>query len=311
MYSWPQMKRTVTEFVKSCSSCLRNKHFNPVKTNSTVTSTPIRPFDVVSIDTVGPFPLSGNGNRYAVTMQCDFTKYIILAPITDKSATTMAKAVVEKCILTYGPMKSIKTDQGTEFKAVFDEVCKLLNVTHTCSTAYHPETIGALERNHRCLNEYLRIFCNERNTDWDEWLPYYSLCYNTTPSPDHNYTPFELLFARNANNPKFITHNISPLYNYEAYDKEMKFKLQVAHKNVLKAIQKTKEKRTEILNKNKKQEEINIDDIVYLKLENRNKLDQVNEGPYRVVKTTFSNATLINSKNKISEVHKSRLVKFK
>ena len=126
----------------------------------------------MSIDTVGPFSLTENGNRYAVTMQCNLTKFVIIVHITDESSSTIAKAVVQNCILNFGPMKGIKTDQGREYNGVFDEVCKLLSINHVCATAYHPQTIGALERNHRCLNEYLRIFCNETNTD-------------------HNYTPFE------------------------------------------------------------------------------------------------------------------------
>lgn len=46
----------------------------------------------------GAFSLTEHGNRYAVSMQCDFSKYIIMAPIPDKSATTIAKAVLENCI---------------------------------------------------------------------------------------------------------------------------------------------------------------------------------------------------------------------
>ena len=225
----------------------------------------------------------------------------------------MARAVVEKCILTFGQIAKIKTDQGTEFKAVFDEVCRTLQITHSCSAAYHPQTIGALERNHRCLNEYLRIFCNERTNDWDNWMPYYSFCYNTTSNLEHNYTPFELLFARKSNIFEFMPSEINPFYNHESYNSEMKYRLQVAHTQVLDTIQKTKERRTLELNKKIKtdSENINIGDIVYLALENRTKLDQVNDGPYKVVNTNVSNATIVNDKNKRLEVHKSRLIKFR
>lgn len=156
----------------------------------------MNPFNVVSIDTVGPFSLTERGNRYAVSMQCDFSKFIIMVPIPDKSSRTIAQAVLENCILNFGPMQFIKTDQGTEYKGVFDELCNLLNINHKCSTAYHPQTIGALERNHRCLNEYLRIFTNEARNNWDDWMPFYSFAYNTTPNLEHNYTPFELVFGK-------------------------------------------------------------------------------------------------------------------
>lgn len=113
----------------------------------TKTTIPTKVFDVVAIDTIGPFTIGEKGNRYAVTIQCDLSKYIIAIPIPDKSADTIARAVVEGCILIYGPMKATRSDQGTEYKGVFDSVCKLLNINHTLATAYHPQTLGALERN--------------------------------------------------------------------------------------------------------------------------------------------------------------------
>lgn len=311
IYFWHNMKKMITDFVKNCTQCKLNKHFTQVKIPAVVTTTPIKPFEVVSIDTVGPFPLSENGNRYAVSMQCDFTKFVILVPIPDKTATTMAKAVVEKCILIFGPMTKIKTDQGTEFKAVFDEVCQTLQITHICSTAYHPQTIGALERNHRCLNEYLRNFCNNRTNDWDDWLAYYCFSYNTTPNLEHNYTPFELIFGKKLNTLEVVQNKITPIYNHESYEKEMKYRLQIAHAQVLNAIQKTKTKRTHKLNENIRNTDINVGDTVYLAQENRTKLDQVNTGPYKVVNTTASNATIMNNQNKCIEVHKSRIIKFK
>lgn len=199
LYSWINMRKSIADYVKSCKECKENKHFIPIKPKTIVTTTPTKPFNIVSIDTVGPFQYTNNRNRYAVTIQCDFSKYIIVIPIPDKSSTTIARAVIEKCILIFGPMIGIKTDQGTEYKGVFDEVCNLLQINHICSAAYHPQTIGALERNHKCLNEYLRIFSNDNQNDWDEWMNYYSFSYNTTPNIEHGYTPFEIVFGKRPN----------------------------------------------------------------------------------------------------------------
>lgn len=207
-------------------------------------------------------------------------------------------------------MKSIKTDQGTEYKGVFDEICKLLNINHTCSTAYHPQTIGALERNHRCLNEYLRIFSNESKSDWDEWIPHYCFSYNTTPSADHEYTPFELIFGRKCNDIQFLaTQKIDPLYNHDSYNHELRYRLQIAHSKVLQKIVKSKTLRTNRMNENIKTTPINIGDLVFLKSENNYKLDQVHSGPYKIIKLTDSNATIQNDKKTV-EVHKSRLLKL-
>lgn len=311
LYSWPNMKKIITTYVKSCEKCKHNKHFISIKPKTVITTTPVKPFNIVSIDTVGPFSYSNNRNRYAVTIQCDFSKYIIVIPIPDKSATTIAKAVIEKCILVYGPMIGIKTDQGTEYKGVFDEVCNLLQINHICSTAYHPQTIGALERNHKCLNEYLRIFSNDFKNDWDEWMNYYSFSYNTTPNIEHGFTPFEILFGKKSNTLDILQNNCKPdpLYNIGSYERELKFRLQTIHAIVHKSIEQTKMKRTNDYNSNIIETNLKIGDKVYLKLENRSKLDPLYSGPYIITALTTCNATIANGNRNSIEVHKSRLVK--
>lgn len=312
LYSWPDMKKTITAFVKACSLCKVNKHYPTVKTKCIVTTTPMNPFNVVSIDTVGPFSLTERGNRYAVSMQCDFSKFIIMVPIPDKSSRTIAQAVLENCILNFGPMQFIKTDQGTEYKGVFDELCNLLNINHKCSTAYHPQTIGALERNHRCLNEYLRIFTNEARNNWDDWMPFYSFAYNTTPNLEHNYTPFELVFGKPITRFEIIKSDskIDPLYNHDSYVKELKYRMQIAHKKVYDIINKNKDKRTTSINEKILPTRIKIGDTVFLKNENRNKLDSTFLGPYTIENFNETNACIINSTNGRLVVHKSRLLKI-
>lgn len=108
-----------------------------------------------------------------------------------------------------------------------NQICNMLQIKQKFSTAYHPQTIGSLERNHRCLNEYLRSFVNEHQSDWDEWLKFYAFNYNTTPHTDHGFTPHELVFGNKAKLPQdLFNREKDPVYNFEQYSKEFKFKLQ-------------------------------------------------------------------------------------
>lgn len=206
-------------------------------------------------------------------------------------------------------MKFIKTDQGTEYKGVFDEVCRLLQINHACSTAYHPQTIGALERNHKCLNEYLRIFTNERKDDWDDWLSFHCFCYNTTPNIQHDFTPFELIFGKRCNTFEFCSNVIEPLYNFDSYQKELKFRLRVTHHNVMQTMNKEKIKRTNIANNKITQTDLKLGDAVYLHKENRHKLDAVYSGPFVIKTLNLPNAIIIDKDNKQQQVHISRLIK--
>lgn len=114
------------------------------------------------VDTVGPLEISEAGNRYLLTAVCNFSKFLISVPIPNKEAKTVATAIVDNVVLAHGPPKSIVTDLGTEFKnQVLSEIFSLLNVNHNFSTAYHHETLGTVERNHRTFNEYLRAYLKE------------------------------------------------------------------------------------------------------------------------------------------------------
>lgn len=305
------MKKSIAKYVNSCDQCARNKYQKHVKEPMQQTTTPANAFEVVSIDTVGPFTKSANNNRYAITLQCDLTKYIAIIPISEKDANTVARAIVNEFILRYGPMKYIKTDLGTEYKnQVFEEVCKYLKIKHLFATVAHPETIGALERNHKCLNEYLRSFVNDTRDDWDSWIPYYVYCYNTTPNSVHKYTPFELVFGKTSDIPaEFPNKKPDPIYNHDLYSKELKFRLQTSIAKAKQHIINSKITRTTKENTNREPLDVRIGDKVLVEVTQRRKMDPLYEGPYTVVEISNTNCKL-KSNNRNIEVHKNKLRKL-
>lgn len=119
---------------------------------------------------------------------------------------------------------------GTEFKnQVLTELCTLLKVELITSTPHHHQTLGTVERSHRTLNEYLRSYISTDKSDWDEWLKYFTYCYNTTPSTSHGYCPFELVYGKIPNEWEFLQNDtVDPFYNIDAYAKEVKYRLQSA-----------------------------------------------------------------------------------
>lgn len=314
-YYWTNMKSTITNYVKNCISCKQNKH--RIRTNEEFvhTTTPARVFDLISIDIVGPFTKSLNGNRYALTVQCDLSKYVvIITPLVDKQATTLAKAFVETFILIYGCPKSIKTDMGTEYKnEIFDNVCKILSIDQKFATAYHPQTVGSLERNHRFLNEYLRHFIGEARDDWDSWLPYYTFCYNTSPHIDHEFTPFELVFGKNVNIPTSFKQSsgIDPVYNHKNYYAELKFRIQKSTIKAKEMLDKNKIIRIQNQVKIANPIDVNINYKVWLKIENRRKLDPVYSGPFKVTELKHPNIKIKHCTSGESQiVHKNRIVNY-
>ena len=103
---------------------------------------------------------------------------------------------------------------------------KIQNIT---STAH--QTLRTVERSHRTFNEYVRSYISVEKNDWDEWIHYFTYCFNTTPSVVHGYCPYELVFGKIPQGlHTFNTiDRVEPLYNVEDYSKEIKYKLEIAY----------------------------------------------------------------------------------
>lgn len=106
-----------------------------------------------------------------------------------KEAKSIVKPITEHLILKYGIFRNpIFTNE------LMKEIRDLLRIEHKFSTPAHHETLGAVERNNRVLNEYFLISVSDDN--WTEWIPYYSFAYNIIPHVDTNYSPFELISGK-------------------------------------------------------------------------------------------------------------------
>jgi len=83
-----------------------------------------------------------------------------------QTADEVSLTFLRYVILHYGIPNSIVTDQGSQFMSDnFKRLFKILKLNKLSTTAYHPESNGALERTHKTVTEYLRCFCKPCNND--------------------------------------------------------------------------------------------------------------------------------------------------
>ena len=93
----------------------------------------------------------------------------------------------------HGLPKQIVSDRGSVFdNKFFASVCELLGVSHTMSTAYHPQTDGQTERSNRTLEDMLRAFVSPSQDDWDLKLPCCEFAVNNAWNAATGSTPFFL-----------------------------------------------------------------------------------------------------------------------
>ena len=147
------------------------------------------------MDIIGPFPKTAKGNMYVLIIGDYFTKWVKAYPMSDMEATTVAKCLYD-FICRFGAPDMLHTDQGRNFEsALISELCKLLGITKTRTTPYHPQSNGMIEHFNRTLLSMLSTVLGEEGENWEVALPAVMLAYHSSPYQTHQ-SPFMLTFGR-------------------------------------------------------------------------------------------------------------------
>ncbi len=202
-FFWPSMKSDVAKFCKSCHACQIAGKPNQIPPPAPLKPIPVlgEPFERILIDCVGPLPKTKSGNSYLLTLMCASTRFPEAIPLHSIKAHTIVKAVVKFCT-TFGMPKHIQSDQGTNFMSnVFAKVMKQLAIKHQVSSAYHPQSQGAIERFHQTLKSMLRTFCVEHEKEWDEHIPLLLFAVRNTTQASLGFSSSELVFGHTVRGP--------------------------------------------------------------------------------------------------------------
>lgn len=309
-YYWPNLEKDVRNYIGKCDKCQTQKYTKFVKEPLTITTTASSSFEKVFLDLIGPLDRDDQGNTYILTLQCEITKYVEAYPLKTKTTQEVARAFAENFILRYGIPREIATDRGSEFiSGTMRELCNILKVNQLMSTAYHHESIGSLENTHKMLGSYLRIQTNNNPSSWSSWVQYWCFSYNTTVHTETRYTPFELVFGQVCRLPNSLSNSVQPLYNYENYPLEFKYRLQRAQSDARKNLLNSKILRKKKFDQHIKPFSYKKGDKLYLKNETGSKLDSLYTGPYEVVLDNQPNVTIVKDGKEII-VHKNRTKPF-
>lgn len=129
-YYWPSLKNDVQYFIQNCCSCqIRKPVRQKTRQPMTLTDTPGRAFDKLSMDIVGLMPTSKLGNNYILIIQDLLTKYSIGVPLQQAPSVEVADAFIKNLICKFGSPKGILTDQDAAFLSVLIKaVAKFISI---------------------------------------------------------------------------------------------------------------------------------------------------------------------------------------
>jgi len=151
--------------------------------------------EVLHVDLTGPH-VNSQGYRYIMTACDSFTRFVIAVPLRNKTALSVARALVHEVVLRFGIPSKILTDLGGEFQnELWREMCQLLDITRLRTTAYSPSTNGKIERWHRSFHSVMAKVVDSRQKKWVEFLPFVTAAYNSTVHGVTSFSPFSFLVA--------------------------------------------------------------------------------------------------------------------
>lgn len=202
-FFWPGLKNSVSKYCNSCHVCQMASKPNQKIPPAPLCPIPVvdDPFDRLIIDCVGPLPKGKAGHQYIFTIMCATTRFVEAIPLRTLRAKVVVKELLKFCT-TFGLPRIIQSDQGSNFTSkVFRQALGMLGIGHQMSSAYHPESQGALERFHQTLKAMLRRYCIETGRDWAEGLPYLMFATRETVQESLGFSPAELVFGHTMRGP--------------------------------------------------------------------------------------------------------------
>ncbi len=127
---------------------------------------PAGPIDVVRIDLL-QLQRSIQGSTYVLVCFDHFSRFTALAPLPNKSATTVDHAIVSNLFNRFTSPPVFLSDNGKEFKSqVLRDIYTQFHIKQTFITSHHPLSNGLVERTNRRVFEILRSLARHLQETW-------------------------------------------------------------------------------------------------------------------------------------------------
>lgn len=196
-FTWPKMRADVNKYVRSCQTCAHHKPEQKAAAGFMGTRPTIdKPWQMISLDFMGPYPRSKNGYSYLLTV-CDyFSKYVVLCPMRTATSKALCQFVENQIFCVYGVPQFLICDNGVQMRSKnFQALCDTYH-TKICYTAnYHPNADPA-ERYNKIVKTMIASYLSSNHKEWDKNIASIGCAIRTSKSETTGFTPFFINFGR-------------------------------------------------------------------------------------------------------------------
>ena len=185
-YTWPGLWNFITEFCKSCKTCMCSKSqcHQPYGLLKQL-PIPEQPWNSISMDFIEQLPKLSGYTAILVVVDC-LTKQAIFITLAD-----LTKLFVLHVFSKHGVLSHVMSNWGSKFVShFFRSLRKALDMRLHFTSGYHPEGNGQMEQTNQTLEQYLRVYSNYQQDNWLDLLPLAEFAYNNAPSMTTGIFPF-------------------------------------------------------------------------------------------------------------------------
>ena len=190
------------------------------------------PWQHLSVDFVGPLPITKSQFKYLLTVKDTFTGYLEAFPTRNMLSSTVAKIFSDQLFSRFGFPESIHTDRGSNFtSSLLQEVCQMFNIRLTHTPPYNQRS-NPVERAHRDLKASLTALCAGKPHTWEQHLPTALFAQRIAVSQVTGFSPFYLMFGRQ---PRCPLDLLDPLPSPHLFESDVVRDMSIPWREALKA----------------------------------------------------------------------------
>lgn len=189
----------IHQYIKGCDTC------RCAKPSNENTQAPIGKFrdptatgQMLSIDLVGPWPVSKYGYKYIFVVIDCFSKYVWTKPLRRMTTQSVTDFLVESVFPNNGCPRIILSDNGTQFtSSIFSNMCNRMGIKHWRTPKYHPQA-NPVEATNKSIKYAMRTYLtkSENHSGWSCHLSKIIADINSTPHTTTNRSPQYIHFGR-------------------------------------------------------------------------------------------------------------------
>lgn len=195
-YYWPSMLKDIKNYVRVCEICQTTKIPNiTLRHEMGAPKVATKPWEMVSIDLIGPLPRSKKGYVYLLVLIDIYTKFILVRPLR-KATSVSVISFLEEYFYTFSVPRVTISDNGSQFiSKIYQKFLDELGVTLWYTASYHAQA-NPVERANKVIKTGLRAYVNENHKEWDRYIHQVACAMRSAIHDSTKYSPYYLNFGQ-------------------------------------------------------------------------------------------------------------------